>query len=219
MSIKGVIFDLCGVLITGGLESSLTLLCEETGQNELTVGAAYTRRERDFDLGLIDSCEFWKGFCAELKVPCDPVKLDSIVVNAYAWQPGMKALIRELSSKFVLTLLTNHRRVWFERIDSNLGISPYFDHIIISSDVHLVKPDTEIFKIAIAKNNSPAGDLLFIDDKEENLTAAHSMGLMSARFVEATKVREMILQMGSEKQKSNKSNQTTNRGDPEWPST
>jgi putative hydrolase of the HAD superfamily len=59
---------------------------------------------------------------------------------------------------------------------------PVFDYSCYSCDVRLAKPDPEIFLQALAGLGEDPADVLFLDDREENIDAALALGIQSIRF-------------------------------------
>ena len=74
----------------------------------------------------------------------------------------------------------------------------YFDHLVFSYEVGLLKPDPKIFEHAIAASNRPAEALFFTDDREENIVAAAALGMHAHQFVSEAKLVEALLQAGVE---------------------
>lgn len=52
----------------------------------------------------------------------------------------------------------------------------WFEDIVISGQVKLLKPDPQIFDLLLARNGRTAEECVFIDDSEENITAARRLG-------------------------------------------
>ena len=59
---------------------------------------------------------------------------------------------------------------------------PVFDHSCYSCDVRLAKPEPEIFLQTLAGLGEEPGDVLFLDDREENIDAARALGIQSIRY-------------------------------------
>jgi putative hydrolase of the HAD superfamily len=59
---------------------------------------------------------------------------------------------------------------------------PVFDHSCYSCDVRLAKPEPEIFLQTLAGLGEAPGDVLFLDDREENIDAALALGIQSIRY-------------------------------------
>lgn len=58
----------------------------------------------------------------------------------------------------------------------------FFDGIVISSEVHIVKPDIRIYEYLLQKYGLEAKECLFIDDRENNVEGALACGMQAHRF-------------------------------------
>lgn len=58
----------------------------------------------------------------------------------------------------------------------------YFDGIVVSSDIHMIKPDLKIYEYFLNKYNLSADECLFIDDRKENIDGALRMGMKGHIF-------------------------------------
>ncbi|MFK3676657.1 HAD-IA family hydrolase [Microbacterium sp. NPDC090218] len=67
-----------------------------------------------------------------------------------------------------------------------------FSLMVFSAELHLAKPDAEIFATALALAEVAPGDTLFIDDRVENLDAALQEGIRIYRFHTAAGLREEL---------------------------
>ena len=70
-----------------------------------------------------------------------------------------------------------------------------FDHVFFSDEIKLAKPDPEIFSYVAKK--LPECDIIFIDDKQENIDAGRSHGIHSILFSEYESLREDIMKLTS----------------------
>lgn len=58
----------------------------------------------------------------------------------------------------------------------------FFDGIVVSADVHVVKPDVRIYEHLLEKYNLNAEECLFIDDREDNVEGAIKAGMKAMQF-------------------------------------
>ena len=100
------------------------------------------------------------------------------------------ALLAELRQAGVPTYaITNFSR---EKFEIALGRFPFlgtFDHTVVSADVGLVKPDPQIFRILMERQNLDPKRTLFIDDSAANIATAKSLGLVTHHFVDPAALR------------------------------
>lgn len=95
----------------------------------------------------------------------------------FAIKDGVLESIEILSDKFKLGILSNappSRRYHELKIQ---GLYKYFDHIFISKEIGLNKPNREIYHYALDKIGYPGDEVLFVDDKIEYLQGAKDAGL------------------------------------------
>ena len=59
-----------------------------------------------------------------------------------------------------------------------------FDGVVVSSDVHLIKPDVRIYAYLLEKYHLNPEECLFLDDREDNVEAARKAGMQSMLFTE-----------------------------------
>ena len=96
--------------------------------------------------------------------------------------PEVSGVLQELTPQFQLAVISNFDgRLRF--ILQHLGISKYFDHVFISSELGADKPDPEIFRRALATLNLKADEVLHVgDDPERDWKAATAAGLLVFRL-------------------------------------
>ena len=58
------------------------------------------------------------------------------------------------------------------------------------------KPDSRIFQALLERIGRSAGECVFIDDSEENITTARSLGFETIRFESPEQLRSALQQRG-----------------------
>jgi putative hydrolase of the HAD superfamily len=104
--------------------------------------------------------------------------------EAGVWElyPEVPEVLRQLRPRFQLAVISNFDgRLRF--ILQHLGISNYFSHIFISSELGADKPDPEIFRRALKIIHLNADEVLHVgDDPERDWKAAKAAGLLFFRL-------------------------------------
>ena len=72
----------------------------------------------------------------------------------------------------------------------------WFEGIVISGEVRLVKPDARIFRHLLERYGLDAGSTVFIDDSEANVGAARELGMTAIRFEDAQGLRRELVELG-----------------------
>ncbi|MGE4464273.1 HAD-IA family hydrolase [Sphaerochaeta sp.] len=70
------------------------------------------------------------------------------------------------------------------RILSDMGALSLFDTVYASHEMHLTKPSQAFFQYILEKEGVKAEDAYFIDDNEENISRARSMGISSLLYAD-----------------------------------
>ena len=104
--------------------------------------------------------------------------------EAGVWElyPEVPEVLEQLRSRFQLAVISNFDGR-LRLILQNLGISKYFDHVFISSELGADKPDPEIFRRALEIIHLDANEVLEVgDDPERDWKAAKAAGLLVFRL-------------------------------------
>lgn len=116
-------------------------------------------------------------------------------------QPNKK--IFELIQSFAqegrhkLFLLTNIDTQTFGQLTKAYKeIFSLFDGIVASCNVHLVKPQPEIYQYLIDQHGLEAQKCVFIDDQQENLVAAQKLGIAGIQYTSFKAVYEKLSDLG-----------------------
>jgi 2-haloacid dehalogenase len=72
----------------------------------------------------------------------------------------------------------------------------WFDGIVVSGELGIVKPDPRIFRHLLERYGLDAGSSLFVDDHEPNVEAARRVGLQVTRFEDPVQLREDLRAFG-----------------------
>lgn len=85
------------------------------------------------------------------------------------------------SNKYKLILLSNTNTLHINYIKENVSFykefKDCFDAFYLSHEIHLSKPNTNIYEFVLNTNSLKAENCLFIDDNKDNIDAAKKIGL------------------------------------------
>lgn len=94
--------------------------------------------------------------------------------------PNALPVLRYLKERYSICILSNgFKEVQYDKIDHS-GLSPYIDHIVLSDDVGVHKPDKRIFEIAMQQIGATTSDTLMIGDSyASDIVGASNAGIGS----------------------------------------
>ena len=189
MAIKAVIFDLAGVVLFPVHGTYNSVLAERLGAPIDKVEDAMNSQQNDlWDLNEISDDEFYDYLLTKLMLPLEKKDiLRKFVVDDFNVDPEMLAIIRGLRKSFTTMLLTNFPSHVHDFMKRSWHMDGAFDHIIVSADVKLIKPDPRIFQLAINRIGCQADETVYLDDRQINVDAARATGIQGIRFSGKTK--------------------------------
>jgi putative hydrolase of the HAD superfamily len=82
-------------------------------------------------------------------------------------------------NQYVLTTLFGR---WSEKLRDKFEIEELLAGSVISGDVGVRKPDSEINKILVERSGYKIEELLFVDDRGKNVMAARDLGIETILF-------------------------------------
>ncbi|QSR86716.1 HAD-IA family hydrolase [Candidatus Methylacidiphilum infernorum] len=112
--------------------------------------------------------------------------------------PEMIELIKTLKKKYNLRIavLSNEgRELQIHRIQS-FNLHSFIDYFIVSSFVHLRKPDVDIFQLALDVAQSPPNSVLYIEDRPMFVDIARSLGIEAIRHECYEKTKAALISYG-----------------------
>ena len=196
MPVRAVISDFGGVLTTP-LLGSFVAFQDETGITPESLGVAMQRiAERggehplfELERGRITEGEFLDALRAELAVVLDHEpelhRFSEIYFEALDPNEPMIELMRGLRDRgYRMALLTNNVREWEPLWRGMLPVDEIFQVVVVSAFVGYRKPEPEIYELTVERLGGGIGsaDCLFVDDVENNVTAARELGMSAVQF-------------------------------------
>ena len=92
------------------------------------------------------------------------------------------AFAEKYYKKYDFVLLSTDVSEWSKYITQYYCLDKYFKYKIVSGDVHLRKPDPQIYEITLKQANKKPNRCLFIDDNINNILAADKLGINTMLF-------------------------------------
>ncbi len=178
--ITTVVFDIGNVLLTW---DPADIFFRITGRKDFKAHPLKSRIGNDIwlgmDRGIISKREavhrFGRAFPEEKETIA--AFLDAVPDYIEPRSDGIRCAQECKSNGYKIYLLSNFPQYAFERIQKKHHFFSIFNGGIISYQVQMIKPETEIYAKLIKQYNIVPSQTLFIDDREENIAAAETFGM------------------------------------------
>ena len=191
-----VMFDYGGVVSHPPTRQDLALLAGAAGVPVPAFVDVYWEWRRAYDLAELDVTGYWRQVGRSLGRSYGEAKISELVrLDRASWlrlQAGTVALIEDLAAGGLpLALLSNAPDQLAEAICA-LPIAAHFGQLIFSCQLKLAKPDPRCYSDALARLGTSPEEVIFIDDRGENVAAAAALGLRSVHFTSPEGTRAAV---------------------------
>jgi putative hydrolase of the HAD superfamily len=115
----------------------------------------------------------------------------ALVESPFSADETVVSLLRRARTRLPLVLVSN-ATLRLEDDLTALGLADLADDVVNSARVGLAKPDPRIYRLAADLAGVRPDRCLFVDDSEENVTAAVALGMQGVYFREATDLERAL---------------------------
>jgi len=187
IDIQAVLFDYGMVLSGPPRLSAWARMLAVTGLNDAQLHSAYWEHRHAYDRGTYTGGEYWLAVGNFTGQSFDPAQVAALIAaDNDLWtelNPPMVAWAQQLQSAGIRTgILSN---IGDEMASGILRKFPWmsdFHHCTWSHSLKLAKPELAIYQHAAAGLETPIQQILFLDDREENIAAAAQLGMQTLHY-------------------------------------
>ena len=129
-------------------------------------------------------------FDSHRTVRVDVEKFHAARRAGYAWLPGMAELLDELEGVAIRVAASNYP-VWIEELTATI-LAGRFDLVVASHHLRVRKPEAEFYEGLLERLRLDADEVVFVDDREDNVRGALAVGMRAHLFVGAEDLRERL---------------------------
>lgn len=201
--IRFVYFDLGNVLVNFSHQRMYEQLAAVLDVHPTQVQAVFADHalQNRYETGLLTTA----GYCDELnrllRVSGEHSKVVEAASDIFWLNEPVISWVRHLKDRQLpLGVLSNTCEAHWENVVNGpfQHVLPEFSEVILSFEIGAMKPDAKIYEVAIERAGVAAEEILFADDREENVEGARAAGLDAHlfagvdSFVDVLRRRELI---------------------------
>ena len=182
---KAILFDLGRVLINFDFQRgyrALAGLCPYAAE-EIPRRLAGTGLVERFETGLVEPHDFVDQMRRILELKVDYDQFRGIWSSIFTDILIPENMLEGLRRRHRLVLVSNTNALHFEMIRENYGhLLRHFDDLVLSYEVHAMKPRPEIFQAAVERAGCRPEKCFYTDDIAAYIEAARRMGIDAVAF-------------------------------------
>ena len=186
---RAVIFDYGNVLSAPQGEAEIQAMAAILHVPSDSFLQAYWSLRVCYDEAALEPADYWSRVAGQLSRRLTGEQIgDLIAVDARSWSypaPIVPQWARDLRGAGLKTALLSNMPTTVRDYILRCDWLPAFDQRTFSCDVRVAKPADEIFRQCLDGLHVGAQDILFLDDRPENVEAAEALGLLGIVYKSA----------------------------------
>ncbi len=196
--ISCIFIDIGGVLFSLDYQGVWDGLCARSGKSVSEVQKALYAEDIffPFELGEISADTYYSEVTAMLSCSISYDEFRDIWNSLLIKDERMFEITSALKSQADILILSNTNEMNAEYMEQDIkGLT---DTAVYSFQAGYLKPDAKIYEYALQVAGALANRVLFIDDTEENIVAAESVGIRSHLFTNEKGLYDFLVSLGFE---------------------
>ena len=194
MTVKAVFFDLGGVIIRTEYQAPRQHLAERLGMEYEDIVKIVFESPSSIkaSVGEISAEQHWAEVTKRLRRPAS--ETESIRTEFFAGDIVDRELldfIRSLRPRYSVGLISNAWLDLREYIEEQ-KFEDAFDHMVISAEVGVMKPEARIYQIALEQAGASPNEAVFVDDFYENIEGCEKVGIHGIHFKDPEPALEQL---------------------------
>jgi putative hydrolase of the HAD superfamily len=195
-----VLFDYGGVICTPQPDSDVARLASAAGVPVPAFCDAYWEHRLDYDRAELDGTTYWQKVAAGVGRSFTAAQVAELIrLDNESWlhlRPGTVALIEDVAAAGYRLALLSNAPAEVAEVVAGLPVAAYFEHCVFSHSLRSVKPETECYRAVLALLGADPADVVFLDDKPENVAGAQALGIRSVHFTDPAQARAALAAYG-----------------------
>src|SRR5262249_37729516 len=198
-AIRALFLDVGGVLLTNGWDSKVRRalaehfhldLADFEARHHLTFDT-YESGKISFDV-FLERTVFYKP---RDFTPADFKKFVSDYTKPFPEMIELMSRIKEKHNLKVAVVSNEGRELTFDRVQ-RFNLKSFVDFFIVSSFVHLRKPDTDIYQLALDVAMLQPREVAYIDDRAMLVGVASGLGIIGIQHTDIESTKKRLAELG-----------------------
>jgi FMN phosphatase YigB (HAD superfamily) len=143
--------------------------------------------------------EFWISYAKNVGVELPSnwaVSFRSVMKDAIGVSREMYVLVDQLKEQKIPVALLSNIDERLSKLIRDFGLYEPFSPCLLSCEIGIEKPDLKAYEFLLNELRLPAEDVVFIDDRAENIEAAKAVGLDAILFESEQELRKELRKRG-----------------------
>lgn len=201
---QAVVFDWGNVIGFNDRSVVVHFMCDSFHFSEAEFESANLEKRTAMKAGKSD-IDFWLELAQKrgIQLPKDwAQKYSATLKESVGADPTMYVLIGQLKEGGIRVGILSNIDDRYTKLIRDFGFYEPFEPCLLSCEMGLEKPDPQAYELLIKTMNLPASEIVFIDDKVENVETAQKMGIDAFVFESPAQLRKELMKRDLLKEES-----------------
>ncbi len=199
---KVVVFDYGEVISPTPTAADRARLTDLAGNDTPAFWNAYWHHRKALDQGTITVMEYWRNIQRDLGREWDTARVHALWLTDFrGWlaidRGTLDVLVNLQQGGTRMALLSNAGRDFASYYRHGM-LGDFFEQVFVSSELGTLKPDAKIFHALLSGLRVRPDEIVFIDDREENIRGANAVGIIGHEFTNASNLRSYLEGLAAE---------------------
>jgi epoxide hydrolase-like predicted phosphatase len=185
MTFTTVVFDMGNVLVCSDEAAMLADIKQDLGITDEEVAEVMEWEVPLLTSGVVTEAQFWRRVRHRIgirKVKVQENLLGRVFAQNLRRFEQMYAMVEELKQAGIVVAVQSDTIEPHAAAHRAFGSYEPFEHVFLSHEVGLRKPDPAFFRFVLTQLEADPADTLFVDDLQVNVDAAHNLGMSGILF-------------------------------------
>ena len=194
------LFDYGGVICTPQPDSDVALLASAAGVPVPAFCDAYWAHRLDYDRAELDGTTYWQKVAAGVGRSFTAAQVAELIrLDIASWlhlRPGTVTLIEDVAAAGYRLAMLSNAPAEVAEVVAGLPVAAHFEHCVFSCYLGLLKPAPECYRAVLAMLGASPADVVFLDDRPDNVAGAQALGIRSVQFIDPVQARAALAAHG-----------------------
>ncbi|WP_213806746.1 HAD family phosphatase [Granulicella sp. dw_53] len=185
--VKAVLFDY-GMVLSGPIDpTAWAQMRSITGLSEELLHRGYWAHRHPYDRGDLTGLAYWRNVATDAGILLTPDQIEALIAaDVDLWGQLNLPMLEWAQSLqragFPTGILSNIGDAMSAGLLARFDWLAHFNHRVWSHTLNLAKPEAAIYRHAAEGLNTPPANILFIDDRLDNIEAAIAAGMQAIQY-------------------------------------
>lgn len=191
-----VVFDYGEVISYAQSGADQAAMLELAGVAAENFWPEYWLERAELDQGVLTIQDYWRRMAARLGANWPDALIQQLwIADFRGWlsvNPDVFEILAELHEGGTRLFLLSNAGFDYASYFRRAPMARFFERMFVSAELDTVKPDPRIFERVLDEIGIPGEQMIFIDNREENVAAAERLGIAGHVFVTADGLRSFL---------------------------